>query len=556
MKQIAQRILSLVKSNASVSAGEPDSNLPTEQDLVRAGALLARERHFKDLVSVFVEQAQDISHVDMTAFYTLEDPDDRKSDLKLNYKRGRYEVPEKISGTSELVRFVYECKEALIFNNKYALQNDEAQLKRVPAFIKETLLNPDMKSGMALPIVSPPREIGVLFVGSLEPCFFNRSRFHFLDSYTKLASGAMQTALLFEETREASKKIDSLERYQENVFNSMTNMIVTTDATGRIYYYNEAAAQTMGLKEGDLGRTLENAFRNALSSKTISTIMGSLKDGNEILGLEGIYKREENEIDYSLNISPLKTPRGRKEGLTLLFTNQTREKELKETVQAVSEERRVIKDMFARYMSQEVMTSLMESPESVKLGGDKREATVFFADIRGYTSFSEGRDPEKIIEILNEYFSEAVENVLKYRGYIDKFIGDCIMAVWGVPMASEKEDAINAVSCALAIQDLVRSAKRKFFLNDASRLRVGIGVNTGPLVAGNLGSMQRMEYSVIGDTVNLAARLESAAGPDEVIISHSTRERVGEAFKLETREPIRVKGKEKPIQIYNVLGLK
>ena len=553
---LIQSVRSLLKNKQTVSNRANDSILPTDQDLVRAGALLGRQRNFKDLVSVFVEQAQDISRVDLTAFYILKEPDDRKSDLKLVYKRGRYPVPETISGSGELILFLRECKEALIFNNKQVEQQQGNIARADNAFLKEALINPQMKSGMALPIVSPPREIGVLFVNSLKPCFFNRRRFHFLDSYTKFAGGGMQTSRLLDETRESSRKIDSLERYQENVFNSMTNMVVTTDADGQIYYFNEPAAQSMGLSQDDLGRSLDKIFKDSLSSNTLRTIYKGLEEGTEILGLQGIYHRGEKEIDYSLNVTPLKTPRGRKEGLTLLFTNQTRERELSQTVQAVSEERRVIKDMFARYMSHEVMTSLMETPDNVKLGGDKRIATVFFADIRGYTSFSEDREPEEIIEILNEYFSEAVEQVVKYKGYIDKFIGDCIMAVWGVPIMSEKTDAFNAISCALAIQDTVRSAKRKFFRRAASRLRVGIGINTGPLVAGNLGSMQRMDYSVIGDTVNLAARLEGVAGADEVIISQTTRDQLGNDFRFEERPPVSVKGKEKPIQIYNVLGMK
>jgi PAS domain S-box-containing protein len=347
-----------------------------------------------------------------------------------------------------------------------------------------------------------------------------------------------------------------MERYQDNVFNSMTNMIITTDAAGHVYYFNEAAAQSMNLKEEDMGRNIEKLFKDSLNPKATRMIVESLREGTEILGLEGIYKTGGTELDYSLNVSPLKTPRGKKEGLTLLFTNQTREKELKKTVQVISDERRVIKDMFARYMSQEVMASLMESPDDIKLGGDKRNATVFFADIRGYTSFSENREPEDIVEILNEYFSEAVDSVVQYKGYIDKFIGDCIMAVWGVPMTAQKEDAINAVTCAIALQDLVRSAKRKIFKKDAKNLRIGIGINTGPLVAGNLGSMQRMDYSVIGDTVNLASRLEGVAGADEIIISQTTRDELGDKFQIEKRASIRVKGKEKPIQIYNVLGMK
>jgi class 3 adenylate cyclase len=202
------------------------------------------------------------------------------------------------------------------------------------------------------------------------------------------------------------------------------------------------------------------------------------------------------------------------------------------------------------------MENLMETPDSIKLGGDKRIATVFFADIRGYTSFSETREPEEIVKILNEYFSEAIQGILKYKGYIDKFIGDCIMAVWGVPMMPDKDDPFNAVSCALSLQEMVRSAKRKFFRKSASRLRIGIGVNTGPLVAGNLGSMQRMDYSVIGDTVNLAARLESVAGPDEVIVSQTTQNQLTGMFRFEEKQPVRVKGKDKPVKIYNVLGLK
>jgi len=559
MELITKPKPSSAKNSPPVPAIVDDYTLPTDQDLVRAGALLANERNFRDLVSVFVEQAQDISRVDMTAFYVLKEAEDRKSDLKLYYKRGRYSVPETISGDSEVVRFVRECQEALIYNNKEALEKESAgenaaQKREVPRFLAETLIHPDMKSAMALPIVSPPREIGVLFVGSQKPCFFNRSRFHFLDSYTKLAGGAMQTSRLFGETRESSRKIDSLERYQDNVFNSMTNMVVTTDASGYLYYFNEAAGQAMGLGEDDLGRSLENTFRKSLSSKALKTIIRCLEDGTQVLGLEGIYRSGEKELDYSLNVTSLKTPRGKKEGLTLLFTNQTLENELKQTVNVVTEEKRMIKDMFCRYMSQEVLASMMESPDAIKLGGDKRNATVFFADIRGYTSFSEKREPEQIVEILNEYFSEAVDHVIKYKGYIDKFIGDCIMAVWGVPMLPEKEDAINAVSCALAIQKMVSSKKRKFFKKEASRLRIGIGVNTGPLVAGNLGSAQRMDYSVIGDTVNLASRLEGVAGADEVIISRETRNQLGDMFRLEERQPVQVKGKVKPIQIYNVVG--
>jgi PAS domain S-box-containing protein len=520
---------------------------PDQGDLIRAGAMLSREQTFKSLIMVLVEQGLDISHSDLAAFYLFVNAGDPHSGLRLAYKRGRETPPDTLSGDSELVRFIRECREALVFNNR------DGAGKRPPLF-REVLLAPNMASGMVLPVISPSRDIGLLFVNSRKPFFYNRRRFYFLDAYAKLAGPIMQSTRLLGETKEYLRKIEALERYQENIFDSMTNLIITADSEGQIHYFNRAAAEAMGLDETCLGRDLREVFYGALSSKTLKTITASFENGGEIPGLEGIYRRDGREMDYALNLSPLRTPRGKREGVTLLFTNQTREKELREKVNVVSEERRMIKDMFCRYMSNEVVSRMMEYPESVKLGGDKKNATVFFADIRGYTSFSEGREPEEIIEILNGYFGEAVEQVLTYRGYIDKFIGDCIMAVWGIPMPDDEDGAVSAVSCALAIQSRVSSPRRNFFLKDASRLKIGIGINTGPLVAGNLGSLRRMDYSVIGDTVNLASRLEGIAGADEIIISQATRDRLGERFRLERRSDVRVKGKGRPVQIYNVLG--
>jgi class 3 adenylate cyclase len=196
----------------------------------------------------------------------------------------------------------------------------------------------------------------------------------------------------------------------------------------------------------------------------------------------------------------------------------------------------------------------MENPELVKPGGDKKTATVFFADITGYTAFSEGKDPQYIIGVLNEFFNEAVEIVINNNGYIDKFIGDCIMAAWGVPMKTEAEDAILAVTSALQIHELVRSAKRSFFRGEASKLKISVGMSSGPLVAGNVGSSRRMDYTVLGDTVNTAARLESVAVAEEIIITQFTRDLIGDRFKLEERKPVKVKGKEKPLVIFNVKG--
>ena len=509
-------------------------------ELVRASSLISRESSFRTLISVLVEQSIDISGSDLCALYLFTNPDDRNSDLRNVFRRGRYSVEEIIPFDSELVQFIWECDEAVIL------------LERTPSPFADVLLTPEMRSGIALPISIPNAKLGLLILNSHETFFYNRQRFHFLDSFTKVGSGMIHNMKLYQEMRDYLRRIEQLERYQESIFSSMTNLLITTDRDGKIHYFNSAAEERLGLSESRIGKNLNETFQKEIDWRIRRAVDEAGTEGKELLGVKGIFRSETGEMDFSLNVSPLQGKRGRHEGMTLLFTDQSRERELQEKMEGVVEERRLIKDMFSLYLSREIVQKLMDTPDSLKLGGDKKLATIFFADIRGYTSFSEGRDPEYIIQILNEYFSEAVEVVLRHRGYIDKFIGDCIMAAWGVPLQSEEEDAISAVACALEIQDRVNAVDRSFFTGDAAGLRVGIGVHTGPLVAGNLGGHQRMNYTVIGDTVNIAARLEGIAGPGDVIVTRTTRDYLGDRFDLQKKRSVRVKGKAEPIQIFNV----
>jgi PAS domain S-box-containing protein len=545
---------------------------------VRAGALIARERNFKDLIAAFVEQAQDISRTDVAAFYILKDMEDRKSDLKLIFQRGSYELPEVISGSSELVRFLRECRETLIFNNKRAEKASAAT-----AFLREVLIHPAMKSGMALPIISPPREIGILFVASIAAQFFNRRRFYFLDSYTKLAAGAMQTSLLFDETRSTLKKVDALERYQENVFNSMTNMIVTTDPDGKIYYFNEPAAEAMGLKEDDLGRNLKDTFNKSLTSQTLDAILKSLKDGNEILGLEGICNNMGKEIDYSLNVTPLKTPRGRKEGLTLLFTNQTRENELKQTVQLVSEERRFIKNAFSRILSPKVIDQIIADPSRLELGGEKRKMTAVFTDIQRFSSISsEMQDrfgengPKVLVNLLNLYLTEMSNVVLANGGTIDKYEGDAIIAFFGAPGWIDDHAAQACRSAILMKRREVEIVERvmrpdgdffrpltKLMENNVVRkqrpLYTRLGVNTGDMVVGFMGTPAKMDYTIMGNAVNLAARLEGVNKQYEthgILISEYTKDQIGDEFAIRPLSRVTVVGIPVPLRLFELLEIK
>jgi adenylate cyclase len=215
-----------------------------------------------------------------------------------------------------------------------------------------------------------------------------------------------------------------------------------------------------------------------------------------------------------------------------------------------------IKQAFSHYLSKEVINELMDDPSKLKLGGEKRPVTVIFTDIRGFTAFSESHQPEEVVAMLNELLSEQVKVVFKYNGTLDKFVGDELMAFFGAPGEIHAQDhAIVAVRTAIDIQIKLKELKEKWAKENKEALYIGIGINTGDVVVGNMGSSERMDYTVIGDNVNLAARLCSAAGGAEILISESTYEQVKKEVKVEKLEPISVKGKAKPVSIYRVISL-
>jgi len=507
--------------------------------LVKTTTILASYKEKNLLAEALTDHGLDATQSDIAVIYLL---DNKQNTFRRYYQRGRFETPVNLSSGEEDIQFLAECRQVLLVNK---------QTPFFPLFFLNNLMN----SALVLPLINQEELAGILVFNCRKGGWYHKEELAFAEGYAKTASSLMEGIELFRDLKDKMRAIDNLQRYQERVFASMTNMLLTTNEQGNLEYFNPQAAQGLHLTEEDLGTNYHELFKGKISPKAVKTISGALKTGEEVVNYQGIFKKDSQDLDFSLNVTPLLGKRGKKEGLTLIFTDQSREKALASEMKTAKEDRRLIKDMFSRYLSQDVVQSLIQQPELVKLGGDKKAATLFFADIRGYTSFSEGKDPSYIVEVLNEYFSQAVEIILKYNGYIDKFIGDCIMAAWGVPMYDEQTDAVKAVSCALEIQSLVKSTKRSFFKGEAKHLQVGIGMNSGPLVAGNLGSSNRMEYSIIGDTVNVAARLEGVAKGGEVIVNHTTRDLLGDHFKLKELEPVKVKGKVKPLPIFSVLSI-
>ncbi|WNG45678.1 adenylate/guanylate cyclase domain-containing protein [Archangium minus] len=187
-----------------------------------------------------------------------------------------------------------------------------------------------------------------------------------------------------------------------------------------------------------------------------------------------------------------------------------------------------VRAALSRYLSPDVVELVVSNPDQLRLGGERREVTIFFADVVGFTRLSESQPPEVIVALLNELFTFATEIIQRRGGIIDKFIGDCIMAVWGSPQ-SHSDDALRAVQAAEDLRRWLDVGNRRWRARWGIEIQLAIGIHTGPAVAGNVGSEKRMEYTVIGDTVNVAARLEAMAQPGQILVSETTRERLGES---------------------------
>ena len=220
-------------------------------------------------------------------------------------------------------------------------------------------------------------------------------------------------------------------------------------------------------------------------------------------------------------------------------------------------EKRKIRGAFSFYVTPSVVNEMLKNPEKLKLGGDKKELSVLFSDIRGFTTLAEEMEPEALVNLLNEYLTDMTNIVFEFDGLLDKYIGDAVMAVFGAPL-EQTDHPIRACRTALKMLERLRKMQEKWEAEGAPRLDIGIGINTGPMVVGNMGSERRFDYTVMGDSVNLASRLEGINKEygTRVVISEFTYERVKNDFFCRELDAVRVKGKVRPVKIFELMALR
>jgi class 3 adenylate cyclase len=214
----------------------------------------------------------------------------------------------------------------------------------------------------------------------------------------------------------------------------------------------------------------------------------------------------------------------------------------------------LLKKMFGRYLSTEVMNSLIENPSALELGGERRRVTIMMTDLRGFTSLSERLEPEQVVQMLNAYFEVMVEVVLKYNGTINEIIGDALLVIFGAPQEMP-DRAQRAIACAIDMQNSMAQVNEDNRLQGLPELEMGIGLNETEVIVGNIGSSKRSKYAVVGSGVNMTSRIESYTVGGQILISESVHHEAGEVLRIDAKRMVLPKGAETSLRIYEVGGI-
>ncbi|MTJ55355.1 GAF domain-containing protein [Anabaena sp. UHCC 0253] len=375
-------------------------------------------------------------------------------------------------------------------------------------------------------------------------CFqasFDKNDEEFMEAFNIQAGVALQNAQLF-------ARVKQQEKMQRDILRSLSNGVISTDQNGVIITANESAKQLLGfgleealegkmvsdivnLKEGDFSKWFQNTLQSNNSKE------GQQYYPDRTLLTTGT---EQHSVNLSLNsISDIKDEKKVCGALVVM--------------EDISDEKRLKSTMY-RYMTQELAEELLKLDDA-KLGGDRKEVTILFSDIRGYTTLTENMQAEEVVRMLNEYFESMVEAVFKHKGTLDKYIGDAIMAVFGSPLPLA-EHAVMAVQTSLEMRDRLRELNILRQSTNQCAIKIGIGINSDTVISGNIGSSKRMEFTAIGDGVNLGSRLESVSkqyGCD-IIISDNTYKICQDSVWARELDYIRVKGRNEPVAIYELIG--
>jgi adenylate cyclase len=415
--------------------------------------------------------------------------------------------------------------------------------KEDPRFIhQDSVVAYNLRSILCVPLIVKGELKGVIYTDHrVQTGIFTEADRETLMTFANQAAIALENARLYASIGQSLAEVTSLKNLMDSVFTSITSGVITTDEKRKIIFCNPAARKVLGVQPGiSLDQFLQSHLPE-LSTRLIPYLDLVQRNEQDISGLELHPKVPvKGEMDFRFALAPLRDPRKKLvRGLTIVVEDQT------ENLQLKAKSR-----LFERMVSPAVIQQL--DPNSIHLGGSRKLLTVLFADISGFTSLGETVSPETLVSVVNCYLSTAAEVVLGLEGTIDKFLGDSVMAWFNAPI-SQADHAMRAVQAAWQIKQSLPGIH--CLLPEEFRLQFSIGVHTGDAILGMIGSERRMEYTAVGDSVNVAKRLQENAGLDQIIISGDTYELVKTKIQAQRLEPLLLRGRKEPMLVYEVLGI-
>lgn len=407
---------------------------------------------------------------------------------------------------------------------------------------QESIIAFNLRSILCVPLKVKSDMIGVIYADNrIRTGIFSEAERDLLGVFANQAAIAIENARLFASLRSTLAEVTELKNMMDNIFASIASGVITADVEDQITLCNHAAEAILGQTTLEIiGRKLYDVMPS-IANDILPQIASVRTQDAAVTDLEfSHHLPDRGQVDWRLNLSPLKDADQTTQGVAIVLDDLTERKRLEAQ-----------RKLFERMVSPAVINQL--DPNSLALGGKRSDITVLFADIRGFTSYSENQSPEQLVSVLNRYLAAGAEVVLDEEGTIDKFLGDAVMAWFNAPIP-QPDHTLRAVRAALKLRDRITELHN--ILPPEAHLGFGVGIHYGDAVLGLIGTEKRLDYTAIGDSVNTTKRLQENSGRNQIVISGAAYERVRDFVEVQPMEPMTVKGKRDPIPVYEILGLK
>ena len=407
---------------------------------------------------------------------------------------------------------------------------------------QESIIAFNLRSILCVPLKVKAQTIGVIYTDNrIRSGIFTESERDLLLAFADQAAVSIENARLFSSLKRTLEEVTELKNLMDDVFASIVSGVITADVQDQITLCNRAASAILGHASAEIvGRKIEDIIPT-FANDILPHLDSVRRSDQPIVGLElSNILPERGTVDWRFNLSPLKDAGQKTQGVAIVLDDMTEHKKLEA-------QRRLLQ----RMVSPAVLDQI--DPNSLQIGGKRSDITILFADIRGFTAYSEHHTPEELVAVLNRYLAAAAEAVLANEGTVDKFLGDAVMAWYNAPLP-QPDHTLRAVKSALAIRAAVAALHAE--LPTEAHLDFGVGIHYGDAVLGWIGTEKRLEYTAISDSVNTTKRIQENCPKNQILISREAYARVQDQIEAMPFVPLSVKGKTQPIEVYEVLGLK